>query len=147
MENVYVGDKIRPMRQEVLALLRMIMMRKWLLIFAITCAFAAVTIDLISLFARTASSKRDAQVVASMKVELPVGSSRDQVLMFLRSHNIVNSGYVTASAVEEENRTIGAVLRHDNPLALTNRSTHIVFSFNESGKLKSIAAKDVFAGL
>ena len=87
-----------------------------------------------------------ADVEAWIKKDLPIGSSKEQVISVLDARGIEHSGRYKPELYYDKNKTISAALRDTKKGALVTSGVFIEFRFDAADKLLSYSVKELLTG-
>ena len=86
------------------------------------------------------------EVEAWIKKEIPVGSSKDQVVSALEARGIEHSAGYKPELYYNKNKTISAAIRDTTKGVLVTGGVFMEFRFDANDKLRSFSVKEQFTG-
>lgn len=87
------------------------------------------------------------QIESQIKKEIPIGSSKTQVIAFLESHSYEHSAYYKPELYYEKNKTINASTPRKSYGILTEGKIYMTLMFDQNDKLVNYKVEEILTGL
>ena len=111
------------------------------LVFGVVCILA-VAMFLVADY----TSVTEQEVYSWIEADIPLGSTKDEVIAFCEDRSISHSAYYKSGQYYEKNRTISASVKNKFSFVVQS-GVYINFEFDESDKLISYDAERIFTFL